>query len=422
MTEDDRLVGIVTGTDITEALEAIEGIRGRDPKGLARGGFARAKSRSRVRLPPVELRYLAPSVSTHMPRSTVAEFSVDSIRVLDEEGAVDETLVPSLSEETLLELYRQMRRSRRLDERAIALQRRGELGTYAPAIGQEAAQVGSAAAVDSGDWIVPAFREQVVYLMRGTPIHKILWYAMGMEEGAEIPEGANVMPPSIPVGSQALHASGIGWGKALRGEADAAITYFGDGATSEGDVYEALNFAGAYDAQTVFVCQNNQYAISTPRRVQTRAETLAQKAIAAGIEGIQVDGNDVLGVYAATKEALEKAREGNPVLVEAETYRRSMHTTSDDPSVYRSAEEEAEWEQRDPITRYETYLRSEGVLDDERVEEIGERIEDELADGISRAKAGQSEVDPIDMFRHTFAELPPVLEQQLAEYKVMRDE
>ncbi|MFC7137691.1 thiamine pyrophosphate-dependent enzyme [Halobaculum litoreum] len=295
-------------------------------------------------------------------------------------------------------------------------------GTYAPAIGQEAAQVGSAAALDAGDWIVPAFREQIVYLMRGSPMHKILWYAMGMEEGAEIPEGSNLMPPSIPVGSQALHATGIGWGKALRGENAATITYFGDGATSTGDVYEALNFAGAYDAQTVFLCQNNQYAISTPRRVQTRAETLAQKAVAAGIEGIQVDGNDVLAVYVATTEALEKARNGNPVLIEAETYRRSMHTTSDDPSVYRSAEEEADWEQRDPISRFETYLRSEGVLDDNRIEEINAAIEAELADAIDRAKEGQSEIDPVDMFRHTFAEMPPVLQRQLAEYKVMRDE
>ncbi|WP_284014706.1 pyruvate dehydrogenase (acetyl-transferring) E1 component subunit alpha [Halobaculum litoreum] len=357
-----------------------------------------------------------------MPRSTTAEFTIDSIRILDKDGSADEDLVPDLTDETLIDLYRQMRRSRRLDERAIALQRRGELGTYAPAIGQEAAQVGSAAALDAGDWIVPAFREQIVYLMRGSPMHKILWYAMGMEEGAEIPEGSNLMPPSIPVGSQALHATGIGWGKALRGENAATITYFGDGATSTGDVYEALNFAGAYDAQTVFLCQNNQYAISTPRRVQTRAETLAQKAVAAGIEGIQVDGNDVLAVYVATTEALEKARNGNPVLIEAETYRRSMHTTSDDPSVYRSAEEEADWEQRDPISRFETYLRSEGVLDDNRIEEINAAIEAELADAIDRAKEGQSEIDPVDMFRHTFAEMPPVLQRQLAEYKVMRDE
>ena len=356
-----------------------------------------------------------------MPRSTTAEFSVERVQVLDEDGSVDETLVPSLSDGTLLDLYRQMRRSRRLDERAIALQRRGELGTYAPALGQEAAQVGSAAPLEPDDWIVPAFREQVVYLMRGAPLHKILWYAMGMEEGAEVPAGANVMPPSVPVGSQALHAAGIGWGKALRASPGAAITYFGDGATSQGDVYEALNFAGAYDAQTVFLCQNNQYAISTPRRAQTRAETLAQKAVAAGIDGVQVDGNDVLGVYAATAEALEKARAGDPVLVEAETYRRSMHTTSDDPSVYRTAEEESEWELRDPIARFETYLRSEGVLDDDRVDEINEGIEAELADAIDRAKEGAS-VDPVDMFRHVFAELPPALERQLAEFKVTRDE
>ncbi len=356
-----------------------------------------------------------------MPRSTTAEFSVERVQVLGEDGSVDAELAPSLSEETLVDLYRQMRRSRRLDERAIALQRRGELGTYAPAVGQEAAQVGSAAALGDDDWIVPAFREQALYLMRGAPAHKILWYAMGMEEGAEMPAGANITPPSVPVGSQALHAVGIGWGKALRGAPDVALTYFGDGATSEGDVYEALNFAGAYDAQTVFLCQNNQYAISTPRRAQTRAETLAQKAVAAGIDGIQVDGNDVLGVYAATAEAVESAREGNPVLVEAETYRRSMHTTSDDPSVYRTAEEETEWEGLDPIARFEAYLRSEGVLNDARVDEIGEEIEAELADAVARAKEVAT-VDPADMFRHAYAELPPALERQLAEFEVTRDE
>lgn len=357
-----------------------------------------------------------------MPRSTVTEFSIDYLQVLDEEGNCDEGLAPSIPDEQLVDMYRQMRRSRRLDERAVALQRRGELGTYAPAIGQEAAQVGSAAALGSEDWVVPAFREQAALLTRGTPLHKVLWYAMGMEEGAEVPAGSTALPPAIPVGSQALHAVGIGWGNALREDTTAAVTYFGDGATSTGDVYEAMNFAGVYDARTVFLCQNNHYAISTPRRNQTRAETLAQKAIAAGIDGIQVDGNDVLGVYAATEAALKRAREGDPALVEALTYRRSVHTTSDDPRVYRSDEEEAEWERRDPIDRFETHLRSEGLLDDDRVESIGGEIEDELAEAIDRAKEGSTEVDPVDMFRFALADLPPNLEEQLAEFKVRREE
>ena len=347
-----------------------------------------------------------------MPREDVAQFTIESVQVLSEEKTVDEELVPSLSEDELLELYEGMKRSRRLDERAISLQRRGELGTYAPAIGQEAAQVGSAFAMAEDDWIVPSFREGPALLTRGIPPHALLWYAMGMEEGAEIPDGEGALPPAIPVGSQPLHAVGVAWGEALQGRSTVAVTYFGDGATSEGDVYEALNFAGVYDAPTVFVCQNNRYAISTRLEDQTAAETLAQKAIAAGIEGIRVDGNDVLGVYRVAKEAIEKARDGTPVLIEALTYRRSMHTTSDDPSVYREAAEETEWEARDPIIRFQEYLRGRGVLDEETESAIDERIESELAEEIELAREGGEEFDPADLFRYAYAETPPEVERQ----------
>ncbi|XVH33734.1 pyruvate dehydrogenase (acetyl-transferring) E1 component subunit alpha (plasmid) [Haloferacaceae archaeon DSL9] len=352
-----------------------------------------------------------------MARTTIARFAVDAVSHLREDGTVDEDVAFPLDADRLLEMYELMKRSRRLDERAIALQRRGELGTYAPGIGQEAAQVGSALALEEGDWIVPSFREQGALLTRGAPLRNLLWYAMGMEEGAEIPEHATMLPPAVPVGSQALHAAGIGWGNALQNDPVAAIGYFGDGATSQGDVYEALNFAGVYDAQTVFFCQNNQYAISTPRREQTKAETLAQKAIAAGIEGVQVDGNDILAVHEVTRDALETARDGTPVLIEAITYRRSMHTTSDDPSVYRTVDEEQEWERTDPIVRFQTYLMERDILTADIVEEIDDRIERELAAAIDQAKAGQRRVDPIDMFSFALAELPPFLERQLEEFR-----
>lgn len=347
-----------------------------------------------------------------MPREDVAQFTIESVQVLSEDVTVDEELVPSLTDDQLLEMYEGMKRSRRLDERAILLQRRGELGTYAPAIGQEAAQVGSALAMADDDWIVPSFREGPALLARGTPPHRLLWYAMGMEEGAEIPGGEGALPPAIPVGTQPLHAVGVGWGEALQGRPNVAVTYFGDGATSEGDVYEALNFAGVYDAQTVFVCQNNRYAISTRLENQTAAETLAQKAVAAGIEGIRVDGNDVLGVYRVARDAVAKARDGEPVLIEALTYRRSMHTTSDDPSVYRETEEEEEWEARDPIVRFQVYLEDRGVLDEETKSAIDEQIDAEVAEAIDRAKEGGEEIDPADMFRHAYAEMPPELERQ----------
>ncbi|WP_137286238.1 pyruvate dehydrogenase (acetyl-transferring) E1 component subunit alpha [Halorussus salinisoli] len=345
-----------------------------------------------------------------MVREQVAEFSVEYVQALDEEGNADDAELPDVDDEQLLEMYRLMRLSRRVDERAVALQRRGELGTYAPGIGQEAAQVGSAIALEPEGWMVPSFREGAAFLTRGTPIHRLLWYSMGMEEGAEV-SGSN-FPPSIPVGSQALHASGVGWAQEITGADEAALAYFGDGATSEGDVYEAMNVAGVLDAHAVFLCQNNQWAISVPRSGQSRAETLAQKAVAAGIEGVQVDGNDVLGVLSVTRDALESAREGDPVLIEALTYRRSMHTTSDDPRVYRTDEEEAEWEALDPIERFETYLRDEDLLDDERFEAIGDEIEELIADEIDRAKEGQTRVVPAEMFDYVFAEAPPELVRQ----------
>ncbi|MFC6768157.1 pyruvate dehydrogenase (acetyl-transferring) E1 component subunit alpha, partial [Natrinema soli] len=347
-----------------------------------------------------------------MPRSQVAAFSIDRVQVLDQEGRVDESLEPEIDDERLLEWYRTMKRSRRLDRRVIALQRRGELGTFAPATGQEAAQVGSTAALDETDWTVPAFREHPSALARGGSAQEIIEYGMGLEEGGEPPEDVPMMPPSIAVGTQPLHAAGIGWAESMNETESVALTYFGDGATSEGEVYEAMNLAGVYDAQTVFFCQNNQYAISTPLSKQTRAATLAQKAVAAGIEPIQVDGNDILGVYAVTKEALERARRGVPTLIEATTYRREMHTTADDPSVYRTTEEEESWEPLDPILRFERYLRERGVLDDDTIDSIESEIETDLEESLEAARETEATAEPVDMFDYAHAERPPYLERQ----------
>lgn len=352
----------------------------------------------------------------HMPKESVASFDIEYLQVLDEDGNVDEDLEPDLSEEELLELYRLMKRSRRLDEKAIALQRRGEIGTYAPAIGQEAAQVASAYVLEEDDWMVTSFREQPAYLTRGTPMHKLLMYAAGLEESGHI-EDSNDLPPSIPVGSQALHAAGIGWAQAIKEDNSASLVYFGDGATSQGDAYESMNFAGVFNAHTVFLCQNNRYAISVPREHQTKAETLAQKAIAAGIGGMQVDGNDVLAVYVAAKEALEEARNGNPQMIEALTYRLSMHTTSDDPDVYREKAEEEEWKEKDPIPRFEAYLTEKDILDNDKIEEIEADIEDELTEEIEKLKKAEEDVDPAEMFEHVYEEKPQELQDQLDAFK-----
>ncbi|WP_343232844.1 pyruvate dehydrogenase (acetyl-transferring) E1 component subunit alpha [Natrinema salinisoli] len=347
-----------------------------------------------------------------MPRSTVATFSIDRVEILDQDGRVDESLEPEIADERLLEWYRTMKRSRRLDGRIIALQRRGELGTFAPATGQEAAQVGSTAALSEDDWTVPAFREHPSALARGGSAREIIEYAMGLEEGGEPPDDVPMMPPSIAVGTQPLHAAGIGWAEAMKETDSVALTYFGDGATSEGEVYEAMNLAGVYEAQTVFFCQNNQYAISTPLSKQTRAATLAQKAVAAGIEPIQVDGNDILAVYTVTRDALERARRGVPTLIEATTYRREMHTTADDPSVYRTTEEEASWEPLDPILRFERYLRERGILDDETVDSIEAEIETDLEESLEAARETKANADQVDLFDYAYEERPPYLERQ----------
>lgn len=352
-----------------------------------------------------------------MPVESAASFEIEHTQILAPDGTIDEDLAPDLSYDELRTLHRGMKRSRLFDERAIALQRRGELGTYAPSVGQEAAQIASALALRAEDWFVPSFREQGVALLRGVPIDQLLMYSMGMEEGAELPADSHAMPPSIPVGSQALHATGIGWANVLNDTDDAVITYFGDGATSQGDVYEALNIAGVLDAKVIFLCQNNQYAISTPRVGQTRAETLAQKAVAAGVTGLQVDGNDPLGVYRVTDEALSRARAGSPTLVEALTYRRSMHTTSDDPRRYRTADEEAAWAERDPIDRLETYLLATEVIDEGDIHAIETEFDSEFDTALEDARAAREALDPGDMFRFAFEDLPPVIERRFAGFQ-----
>ncbi|MDY6775951.1 MAG: pyruvate dehydrogenase (acetyl-transferring) E1 component subunit alpha [Halobacteria archaeon] len=347
-----------------------------------------------------------------MPREKVASFEIERLEVLDEDGNLDGSLEPDLSDDDLVSMYKTMKRARALDERAIKLQRRGEIGTFAPAIGQEAAQVGSAYALEDEDWMVPSFREKPAFLTRGAPMEALLWYDAGLEEGAEIHD-RNDLPPAIPVASQTVHAAGIGWAQELEDDNSASLVYFGDGATSEGDFHEALNFANVFDAHTVFVCQNNQYAISLPREEQTKSETLAQKAVSAGVEAVQVDGNDLLAVYKATRDALEKARQGKPQMVEAVTYRLSMHTTSDDPSVYRDEEEVERWKQRDPIDRIEKLLRRRDVLDDATVDGIEEEIDSEVDDAVESLKQKKADADPADIYRYVYDEIPDGLLRQM---------
>jgi pyruvate dehydrogenase E1 component alpha subunit len=289
------------------------------------------------------------------------------------------------------------------------------MGTFAPSLGHEACQVGSAFALQPKDWVFPYFRDLGTYITLGLPLKYYYLYWMGNEEGMRIPPGLNIFTVSVPVGSQLPHAVGFAMAMKYRKEQAAVVAYFGDGATSEGDFNEALNFAGVFKTPNVFICFNNQYAISTPVRQQTAAKTIAQKAGAFGFDGIRADGNDVLAMYALTKEALEKARSGGgPTLIEAFTYRMGNHTTSDDASRYRMEAEVRDWSRRDPLERFKLYLKDKGLWD----ESFEERVQKEAEDLINKAVEEAENTPPPrpeDFFIHTYKEMTPELNDQLAE-------
>ena len=349
----------------------------------------------------------------------------DMIRVIDEDGEVVGD-VPDLSDEELVAMYRYMKLARHFDERAVSLQRQGRMGTYPPLSGQEGAQIGSALALAGDDWIVPSYREHGAALVRGLPLKQTLLYWMGHEDGNRMGEGVNVFPVAVPIASQIPHATGAAWANKLQGGDDVFLCYFGDGATSEGDFHEGLNFAGVFDTPTVFFCNNNQWAISVPRERQTASATLAQKAHAYGFEGVRVDGMDPLAVYKATTAAVEKARdpgEGRlrPTMIEAVQYRFGAHTTADDPTVYRDEDEVEKWKAKDPIPRLEKYLRAEGILDDDRVAEVEEDVKEQVADAIDAAES-VPRPEPREMFEHVYEDLPPELERQYEEFAAVREE
>ena len=350
-----------------------------------------------------------------MPVRTLVSYSIDRVEVLNPEGIVDEALMPALSPEQIKRLYEHMVLTRQFDERMFRLQRQGRLGTFPRVAGQEGAQVGAAFALRPDDWLVPAFREAGALLLRGLPMEQLLQFWSGDERGAAFPRELRTLPVAIPVGTHMLHAVGIAWAMKQAGEKVAVLTFFGEGATSEGDFSEAMNMAGVFQVPVVFFCQNNQYAISVPYTKQTASSTVAQKALAYGMSGVQVDGNDVFAVYRVTIEALGRARAGSaPTLIEAHTYRMADHTTSDDGSRYRSQEEVETWRQRDPIERLGRYMRRGGFLDDaaaaNAVAEADQRVAEAVAAFEAIAPPG-----PEEIFKHVFAEMTPQLAEQQAE-------
>jgi pyruvate dehydrogenase E1 component alpha subunit len=337
-------------------------------------------------------------------------------RVLDVDGAPAAGAVIDEPPELLLDMYRWMAFGRAFDNRLVSLQRQGRLSTYAPLMGQEAIQVGCGLALMPDDWVLGTYRDGLTYIVHGMPAEQIPLYFRGHPLACRMPPGVNVLPEQICIAEQIPQAVGIAWGMRLRGAHAAVVAMFGEGATSEGAFHEAANFAGVFNTPVVLLCQNNGWAISTPRSRQTASESIAIKAAAYGIEGTQVDGNDVIASYRTMRHALERARSGQgPILVEAVTYRIGPHTTSDDPTRYRQNDELATWrDTRDPISRLRAYLEKAGLWDDAKQGLLDEDVNARVARAVKNA-INEPEPPPEVMFDYTYAVMPPALAAQRRE-------
>ncbi len=339
-------------------------------------------------------------------------------QVMDNEGnIINPDWFPDLKEDDIFEAYKFMQFARTADLMCVSYQRQGRMYTYPPNLGQEAIGTATGHVMQPEDWLIPAFREMSAWLLKGASLKDIFQYWGGNEEGSLFSGAKNFLPSAVPIASQLLHAVGIGFAMQYQEKAGVAFGFVGDGGTSQGDFHEALNFAGVWKAPVVFIIQNNQYAISVPVAKQTASRSLAVKSVAYGIEGIQVDGNDYFAMRRVLQEAADHARKGNgPVLVEAVTYRTGAHTTSDDPSLYRTAEEEAKWKKRDPIARLGKYLIARKLWSDKEDEKLladyKKEIDVEFAQ-YEKLPAYQLE----DAYRFLYAEQPESIKQQQTEFE-----
>ena len=346
---------------------------------------------------------------------TEAQMELPLLVALREDGSVDPALNPALRNEDLLFLFRKMLLLRALDEKAVNLQRSGRIGFYVMCTGQEAAEIGSGFALKDGDWLFPSYRDHGAALVRGYPLSSIVGHLFGNSsdeiKGRQMPNhwcdrSINLVSVSSPVATQLPQAVGAAYAAKLRKEKVAAIAYFGDGGSSTGAFHVAMNFAGVFGTPTVFFCSNNQYAISLPVSRQTASGSIAQKAAAYGFEGVRVDGNDVLAVYKVTRDAVAKARAGGgPTLIEAVTYRMGPHSTSDDPTRYRSEEEIAEWAKRDPVRRFAEYLRKTGVVDGGEAETLAEEAREEVLRAVKECESAPP-VPTESLVEDVYAEMP----------------
>ncbi len=340
-------------------------------------------------------------------------------RLIEPDGTVNDRLPVTVDE--MKALYADMVEARTYDTKSMAMQRQGRLATYAPFHGQEAAQVGAAAALHDDDWVSGTYRDAALNWRAGYPWELLILGRTGDERGGQVPDGLNVLPPSITVGGHMIHAVGLGWAEKLKGTDVVTLTSFGDGATSEGDFHEAMNFAAVFQTPTVFFCQNNGYAISLPFEEQTKADSIAVKAEGYGMPGVQVDGNDVLAVLQAVREATALARSGGgPSLIEAVTYRMGPHTTADDPARYRQEDQDNFWGDRDPILRVRRLLEKQG----EWTQEWHDSLEREASATIEAAvEWAESVPEPTveEMMGRMFETITPPLREQLDQAKGEQD-
>ncbi|KHF38215.1 pyruvate dehydrogenase (acetyl-transferring) E1 component subunit alpha [Halalkalibacter okhensis] len=339
----------------------------------------------------------------------------ETIQIIGENGeVVNEGLLPDLSASQLQQLMERMVYIRTIDQRCISLNRQGRLGFYAPVAGQEASMIGTQYVLEKDDWILPGYRDLPQILFHGVPLSQLFLWSKGHYKGGEMPDGVNVTPPQIIIGAQIVQAAGVGLGLKKRKKKNVAITYTGDGGSSQGDFYEGINFAGVYNSPTIFVVQNNQFAISTPFEKQTAAESIAHKSVAAGIKGVRVDGMDILATYSVTKEARERAVSSNgPTLIEAVTYRYGPHSTSgDDPTIYRTKQLDLKWTKKDPITRFRLFLEKQHLWTEDRESQVIEQAKEDVKVAIKQAESEKKQTVS-NLIENMFEELPRNLVEQL---------
>lgn len=358
-----------------------------------------------------------------MSKHYVSLNEIEALSILDEEGnVINEQEMPAIDDSQLKELMRRMVFTRIWDQRAVSLGRQGRLGFYAPVSGQEASMVGSQFALKKDDFILPGYRDIPQIFWHGLPLYQAFLYSRGHQHGGQIPADVNVLMPQIIIGAQIVQASGVAMGLKKRGNKQVAVTYTGDGGSSQGDFYEGMNFAGVFKLPVVFIVQNNGYAISTQRVNQTAAGAIAQKAVAAGIPGVQVDGMDVLAVYKAVFDAAERGRAGEgPTLVETLTYRFGPHSLSgDDPTRYRSKEESGEWEQKDPLVRYRRFMEKKGLWTEEEETAVIEEAKAAVTEAIKKADE-MEKLTISGLLDSVFEHTTPQAEEQKRDFTNVRE-